>query len=152
MNEHRLKTYSSHHILSYHSTQNTPRAYVGKPTCLGIQNTGILRRFWHFFWWNMFWINTHSSTQQISLRNTTHTTNTIVKEFLLTTFLKTTLTGLINVHARLFLRVEISHMHALIKHIISTTKKLPKSICTLILFDIIFPCARLFRTIRLLGR
>ena len=34
MNEHKLKTYSGHHILSYHSTQNTPRAYVGKPTCL----------------------------------------------------------------------------------------------------------------------
>ena len=33
MNEHRLKTYSGHYILSYHSTQNTPRAYVGKPTC-----------------------------------------------------------------------------------------------------------------------
>ena len=29
----RLKTYSGHHILSHHSTQNTPRAYVGKPTC-----------------------------------------------------------------------------------------------------------------------
>ena len=29
MNEHRLKTYSGHHILSNHSTQNTPRAYVG---------------------------------------------------------------------------------------------------------------------------
>ena len=29
-----MKTYSGHHILSYHSTQNTPRAYVGKPTCL----------------------------------------------------------------------------------------------------------------------
>ena len=33
MNQHRLKTYSGHHILSYHNTQNTPRAYVGKPTC-----------------------------------------------------------------------------------------------------------------------
>ena len=32
--EHRLKTYSGHQILSYHSTQNTPRACVGKPTCL----------------------------------------------------------------------------------------------------------------------
>ena len=28
-----MKTYSGQHILSYHSTQNTPRAYVGKPTC-----------------------------------------------------------------------------------------------------------------------
>ena len=33
MNEHKLKAYSGHHILSYHSAQNTPRAYVGKPTC-----------------------------------------------------------------------------------------------------------------------
>ena len=32
--KHRLKTYSRHHILSYHSTPNTPRAYVGRPTCL----------------------------------------------------------------------------------------------------------------------
>ena len=34
MNEHIFKTYSGHYISSYHSTQNTPRAYVGKPTCL----------------------------------------------------------------------------------------------------------------------
>ena len=31
--EYRLKTYSGHHTLSQHSTQNTPRAYVGKLTC-----------------------------------------------------------------------------------------------------------------------
>ena len=34
MIEPRLKTYSDHHKLSYPSTQNTPRAYVGRPTCL----------------------------------------------------------------------------------------------------------------------
>ena len=34
MNGHRLKTYSGHHILRYHSTQNSPPAHVGKPTCL----------------------------------------------------------------------------------------------------------------------
>ena len=37
VNDHSLKIYSGHHILSYHSTQNTPRAYVGKPTCLFTQ-------------------------------------------------------------------------------------------------------------------
>ena len=36
MKEHRLKTYSGHHILIYHSTQNTPRDYVGRPTCFDV--------------------------------------------------------------------------------------------------------------------
>ena len=50
MNEHRLKTYSGHHILSYHSTQSTPRAYVGKPTCLIIFLNNIRKYFEHFWW------------------------------------------------------------------------------------------------------
>ena len=36
MNEHSLKPYSGNHILSYHSTRNTPRAYVGRPTCFQV--------------------------------------------------------------------------------------------------------------------
>ena len=49
-NEHRLKKYSGYHILSYHSTQNTPRAYLGRPTCFLVK----VAVFWIYI---LQWLN-----------------------------------------------------------------------------------------------
>ena len=38
----KLKAYCSHHTLSQHSKYNTPRAYVGKPTCFDTVFTGTI--------------------------------------------------------------------------------------------------------------
>ena len=52
MNDHRFKTYSGHHILSYHSAQNTLRAYVGKPTCWIITTIDRLEYSIRYCNWN----------------------------------------------------------------------------------------------------
>ena len=43
-----MKTYSGHHILKYHSIQNTPRAYVGRPTCFTVNFSAKLLMFFFF--------------------------------------------------------------------------------------------------------